>query len=523
MAASWLIAKVLPLVAGTGGPPRKKAPGPRPFLDHGFGWPLLDSLTQRRQPPGDPEKTGVRSPQPATIPPPDRGAGAGTGRRVRNTRHRTRTTPATRWLLFLLAVPVLAVAETGDTSGATGEPVHKAWGWLRDEGFAGAMRFDYFRSSKDLDNATGFFGTTAQARLNPVFNNYLDGKIEARVTNPDVGDHGDTDASLIEAFITTHFAHAQLRVGKQIVAWGRADGINPTDNLTPHDYRVLLPFEEDQRFGTTAIKFDAYLDTEYTLTLFTTPYFLPSKLALPTDGATVIETRPEHRWSNSEVGIKLDKVGDSLDGSVSYYHGFSLLPEFRPLGLTPTGPLLQLRYPEIDVLGADVAHNAGRYGFRAEVAYIRTEDRQGEDPVAPNPYVYVVAGADRTFLDSFSVNLQLVGRWVQYYTRPENIADPLAREAAIQNAITFGQQDRASYGMTSRLSNKWLNDTLEAEVLTFVNFRRSSFYVRPLITYAFTDHFRTTIGGELYSGADDTFFGRYKRNSGPFAELRYSF
>ena len=426
------------------------------------------------------------------------------------------------WLPLLLIVSVPTLAQDAEALGSAAGS-YPAWNFLRHHGFTGALRLDYFRSSKDLDNATDLFGVTTQVKLTPIFSPSLDGKIEARLTNPAIGDGGDTDSTLLEGYVTAHFEHAQLRIGKQIVPWGRADGLNPTDNLTPHDYKVLLPFEEDQRFGTTAVKLDAYLNTEYTLTLFTTPYFVPSRLPLPAGGVTLIERRPEQRWSNSEVGIKLNKTGDTLDGSVSYYHGYNLLPELRPLGLTPLGALFELRYAEIDVLGVDVARNFGRYGFRVEAAYIRTEDRRGQDPVGINPYAYVVAGGDRTFLTNFNVNFQLVGRWVQDYTRPEDITDPIARAAAIQNAITFGQQDRANYGMTARLSNKWFNDTLEAEVLTFVNFRRSSSYIRPLITYAFTDHFKTTAGGEFYRGADDTYFGRVKRNKGAFVELRYSF
>jgi hypothetical protein len=134
-----------------------------------------------------------------------------------------------------------------------------------------------------------------------------------------------------------------------------------------------------------------------------------------------------------------------------------------------------------------------------------------------------VAGVDRNFLANLNVNLQVVSRWVQDYTDPEAIADPLLRMAAVQNAITFGQQDRANYGMTTRISNKWYNDTLTAEVLAFVNFRRTSSYIRPLISYAFTDHVKATIGAELYRGEDDTFFGRVRRNQGAFAEMRYSF
>ncbi len=427
------------------------------------------------------------------------------------------------WFPCLLLAQTTAWAEGGGAAPVADPPWHNAWHYLRDQGLAGAVRLDYYRSSKSFDDTTDFLGLTTQAKLLPTLTRWLDAKIEGRVTHPDVGNDGDTESTLLEGYVTAHSEHADLRIGKQIVAWGRADGINPTDNLTPHDYQVLLPFEEDQRLGTTAIKLDAYLSADYTLTVFATPYFQPSKLPFPADGATLVETRPDRRWSDSEVGLRLNRVGGSLDWSVSYYHGYNLLPEVHPLGVTPTGPLLELRYTQIDVLGADLAQNFGRYGVRAEVAYIRPQDYQTNQPIGISPYLYLVAGVDRTFLTNFNVNLQLVSRWVQDYTDPEAITDPPLRGLAVQNAITFGQQDRANYGMTTRLSNKWFNDTLTAEVLAFVNFKRSSSYIRPLVSYAFSDHIKATIGTELYRGADDTFFGRVRRNQGAFAEVRYSF
>jgi hypothetical protein len=427
------------------------------------------------------------------------------------------------WLPLLLLGQAGAWAEEGGTVPAAEPPVSGAWSRLRDQGLAGSLRLDYYRSSKSFDNASDFLGATAQLKLLPTVTRWLDAKIEGRTTNPDVGNDGDTQSTLIEGYVTAHFEHADLRVGKQIVVWGRADGINPTDNLTPHDYQVMLPFEEDQRLGTTAIKLDAYLSADYTLTLFATPYFLPSKLPFPADGATLVESRPDRRWSDSEAGLRLNRVGGSLDWSVSYFHGYNLLPEVHPLGVTPTGPLLELRYTPIDVLGADLAQNFGRYGVRAEVAYIHPQDYQENKPIGINPYLYLVAGMDRTFLDNLNLNLQLVSRWVQDYTDSASIADPLQRDLAEQNAITFGQQDRANYGMTTRISNKWFNDTLTAEVLAFVNFKHANSYIRPLVTYAFSDFVKATVGAEWYRGADNTFFGRVKRNQGAFAEVRYSF
>ena len=232
------------------------------------------------------------------------------------------------------------------------------------------------------------------------------------------------------------------------------------------------------------------------------------------------ETRPARTLANSEAAVKFNKTGGGMDWSLSYFHGYSLLPEMHPLAASPA---LEIRYPEIDVIGADFARNFGRYGTRAEIAYIQTRDRHGQDPVAVNPYWYAVAGVDRTFLDNLNVNLQLVSRWVRHYTDPSTITDPGTRAAATANAINFGQQKRANYGMSTRISNKWFNDTLEAELLAFINFGRGNSYLRPLVTYTFTDHTKASFGAELYRGADDTPFGQLKRNQGVFSELRYSF
>lgn len=424
------------------------------------------------------------------------------------------------WLwLLAMATSTAAWCQATNQAAEPADTPPKLWSTLREQGLVGSLRLDYYRSSKNLDDQTDFLGGTTQLKMQPALNKSLDGKIEARLTNPDMGNGGETHSRLLEGYATVHSDNADLRLGRQIVVWGRADGINPTDNLTPHDYTVMLPFEEDQRFGTTALKLDWYLTAEHTLTFFTTPFFEPSKFPLP-PGMSFRENRPARTLANSEAAIKLNKTGGDIDWSVSYFHGYSLLPEMHPL---PSSPALELRYPEIDVIGADLARNFGRYGTRAEIAYIQTQDRRGQDPVAVNPYLYAVAGVDRSFFDTLNVNLQLVGRWVQHYTDPTAVTDPVMRAAATANAINFGLQKRANYGMTTRISNKWFNDTLAAELLAFVNFDHTNAYLRPLVTYAFTDQIKASVGAEFYRGPDNSPFGQFKRNRGMFAEWRYSF
>ncbi|MFZ5864218.1 MAG: DUF1302 family protein [Nitrospirota bacterium] len=424
-----------------------------------------------------------------------------------------RASLVTTALMLVFVAPVFGRADEGSESS-------RVWSLLRDQGLTGTVRLDYYHSSKALDDQTDFLGATTQLTLRPTVNQRLDGRIDARVTNPDVGTGTETAELLREAYLTARFARIDVRIGRQIVAWGRADGINPTDNLTPRDFVVLLPFEDDQRFGVPALKVDGYLTPELTLTLFTTPFFEPHRIPL---GDGLIEEIPSRTFKNTEVGVKLNRAGEGGDWSVSYYHGFDLLPDAYLVNGAAGGPLIALRHNRIDVIGADAARNLGRYGLRAEAAYVFTHDRRGDDPTIKNPFAFWVIGGDRTLGENVNINLQLVGRWVHRYHDPTAIGDPAGRAVAVQNAILDVHQDRATYGLSSRVSDKWFNDTLEAEVLVFVNFRRTNTYVRPVITYAFTDHLKGTLGGELYTGPNESFFGRLKTNRGPFVEARYSF
>jgi len=236
-----------------------------------------------------------------------------------------------------------------------------------------------------------------------------------------------------------------------------------------------------------------------------------------------VEKRPAPTLANTEFAFKFNRTGGSVDWSLSYFHGYSLLPSAGLPASPEAVSSLVLRYDKIDVVGADFARNYGRYGFRGEAAYFFTSDHRGNDPFVKNPYLFLVLGGDRTFFDNLNVNLQFVGHWVNNFTDPETIADPVISNIAEQNVITAVQQDRWSYGLSSCVSKTWWNDTLEAEILVFVNFTRWVSYVRPLISYAFTDHIKCTIGADIYTGNNQTGFGQLKRNQNIYMELSYRF
>ncbi|MFX9015996.1 hypothetical protein ABTN29_20110, partial [Acinetobacter baumannii] len=57
-----------------------------------------------------------------------------------------------------------------------------------------------------------------------------------------------------EAYLTFKHEDTQVRFGRQIFSWGRADRINPSDFLGAKNLTQLVTDDEQQRLGVDAIK-----------------------------------------------------------------------------------------------------------------------------------------------------------------------------------------------------------------------------------------------------------------------------
>jgi hypothetical protein len=200
---------------------------------------------------------------------------------------------------------------------------------------------------------------------------------------------------------------------------------------------------------------------------------------------------------------------------VSYFNGFSPLASFW---LLDAGELEQ-HHDRIEVFGGDFARNFGRFGVRGEAAYVDTPNRRGVDSLARRPQLYWVLGVDRTFFDNLNVNVQYFERRVLHFQEPAAGLRPLS----VFNAILAGELDDVGNGMTFRVSDKWLHDTLEAEVFALVNFNHGDAFARPSITYDVNDHWKATFGADVYVGPPLTQFGSQRATGGLFAETRWSF
>lgn len=419
--------------------------------------------------------------------------------RAERIRHAFGTVSAVSWLI-LLVHPVGATAQALSSS------------------VTGAVKAHYFHSTKDLDDRSDLVGAGVwlKGSVRPGDDTVL--KLEARGGNASPGRAGYGYADLIEAYVAHHRENWDFRLGKQVIAWGRADGINPTDVISPRDYTVLLPFDGDQRVGSWAAM--ATCDVSPTLAMSTVLRlsFEPSTIPLHRRAGFTYE-RDTPGGSTADLGWRLNRAGGDVDWSVTAFHGRSLLPAAgrdQPMD----GAGLKLSYPLVTMLGADVARNFASFGTRLELAYTVPARSAARSEAGMRRNLYVVAGVDRTFFPRLNVNFQLF--WRRNWGLADGSLPAHLSRANHFNASTFMQQRRNVTGATMRISNLWRQDTLQAEVFVQHFFMDGDTYLQPMISYEFSDSVKGTLGGQFYTGSGHQ-LSPLKKNQGVFSELRYSF
>ncbi len=70
---------------------------------------------------------------------------------------------------------------------------------------------------------------------------------------------GENEFDLREAYGVWYPRFGEVKVGKQIHAWGAADGNNPTDNLNAYDYYYMFLPGTDRKIGSLSAAVSAYL------------------------------------------------------------------------------------------------------------------------------------------------------------------------------------------------------------------------------------------------------------------------
>lgn len=344
-----------------------------------------------------------------------------------------------------------------------------------------------------------------------------------------------SEFNLREAYVNAYLGRFDFRVGHQIVVWGRADSMNPTNNLTPETMLHRSPIEDDRRLANVLIR--SYYNLHplrieaIWIPVYKSSYVPLDLISLPPGVERGEEDYPDSKLENSAVALRLNFEYPAFDGSVSYFNGYNPRPGISTDSLGNFPPIEPLTiFPKayrMQVLGADFQTTLGSYGVRGEIAYMKPHGDYKSEFYIPNPDLSYVFGIDKEFSGNISVILQYIGRYVFNFEELFYIAIPDVMPIKIleeKNRMIARQQHELSHSFSCRAGWQLLHETMELEMVGMVNITTKEYFLKPKMDYDIADALTFTLGGIFYIGPEETLFGTIDEFlSAVFTELRISF
>ncbi len=334
----------------------------------------------------------------------------------------------------------------------------------------------------------------------------------------------DTYMDLRQLYMDIYLDSFDIRVGKQQIIWGKADGVFITDIVSPKDLReFLLPDFSEIRIGITSIKLDYYLD-ESTFEIVWVPVFTPT--TEPEEGAIwrISPTLPvpvsfdyskkevEDKLENSEVFAKYSYLSSLIDFEImgGYMWDDSptlhMDPSIDSVSKKITSVTVAPEYHRLSLAGGSLSTSLGGYVLRGEGGYFRGKYFETDDlnsgGVIKKDYLNYVAGIDGSFID-INLSAQFIQQLILEYD--EDITSD-----EYENMITF-------------LAVKdYFRETLRVEFFAYIGLNNKDALLKPRIVYYISDELELQLGTNIFTG-DEGNFGQYDANDMVYSKIKYSF
>lgn len=331
-----------------------------------------------------------------------------------------------------------------------------------------------------------------------------------------------TGIDLHEAWLEYAANRWDLRIGRQIIIWGRADGVQVTDIISPPDYTESITRDLDEiRMPVDAAKFRLlgdHVDTE----LIWIPVFAPA--VMPSgDNPWAIEpdlpenvrisheatVEPETTLENSEIALKVAAYLSGLDIAASVFYTWDDYPAYHRTTRSEGDTLFvdyAPRHHRLTVFGLEFSRPWSDFVFRGEAAYYLGKYHETKkidmDPIQRDLLKWL-AGVDWTPGNDWTVTAQFTG------------------DAMIDHDANMADEAHEAMATLS-LSKKLLNQTLTLSNMVYYDINENEIYARPKADYALTDAFHVLVGADIFCG-DDGEFGMYRDNSQIWVKGKYSF
>ena len=377
----------------------------------------------------------------------------------------------------------------------------------------GECRTGYWSSNRNLDDIENLSSTTCLLnwKLQPSEN--LRFAASTRLSQGFSSTESNFRGRLREAYAQADFGDVSFKLGRQIVVWGRSDRISPTDVMSSRDFTARVPDDDEQRNGNDLASLRWQVASDIAATAYIGRF---ESHRIPV-GSLPVNLSILGQPTKPEYAVRLDRVGEGIDFSVSYFDGFDKSPRYDFIQSGAAGSF-QRQHERMRMLGADVATSTGRWTFRGEAAAFNLTN--GTLPT--RKIQRAVLGVDRDVFDTANVNVQFFITKRDDYKNTEALQGPQRLIAEGLNRLNneFAAIER---GLTVRLGERFLNDSLKVEASGVFDLTSASRLLRARLSYAINDQIKLYAGVDSFHGRSQSTFGSRQKNNAAYVELAWIF
>jgi len=375
------------------------------------------------------------------------------------------------------------------------------------------------------------------------------------------------DRILREFYLDITKRHWSLRLGKQIVIWGRVDGAKIMDIINPEDFRMgLNNFGDDWEFfdiPTWMLNFK-YEWSDYNVQFLWIPDYEFSESSRPFTPYE-FQQRPkpppfirlnflsaerpsDFNLAESEWGFRFGFLKRGWDVHLSYFYTFQYLPSvltegtivsfpgpFGPKGPPQIDMLLRFHYPRIHQFGANFEKSVywlrfqKQVVFRGEALYTMdqnfedaSEARFNQDPRIPPIFrLNGVSKKDIFLIAAPIIESTIYTDWFLSYRLDNRII--LNYDSDLRELPVGRKLDRWQVSHTFSVQKFFYKD--RASILAWVAYIQddNDWWWRGFLDYQFTDKVIGRIAISATSGDSDGIFGQFEKRSNIEFGIKYSF
>jgi hypothetical protein len=385
---------------------------------------------------------------------------------------------------------------------------------------------------------------------------------------------------LRECYLNYESPSLDVRIGKQQVVWGTADGIKIMDVVCPTDQREFtLDNYADSRIPRWMLKIEYSPKVNGTLQFlfipdFATDYYAPPGSPFTYYAFTLLQKDlidplhqlasnghytfdenhqyPGQSFKNSSFGVRwLDILPNGLEYTLNYLHGYgtfagnvhisNLGPQQFPNGPYQGDYVLKYKYPMTQLFGFTFTKgiNSGPLTgttVRGEFAYIHNNNNKTEglwlkDYISVPFYPYSVPTKaiyyGITKVDNYKyvlgIDKYIVTNWLASFQFIQLVTNKTSENG---NNLLFGptnaRLNKYYTFLTTRISTDFMHERIKPDCLVMYG-TLNEWRVSPRIEYEVRDYLNVAVGGHMFWGKRGTLLGEFRDNDEVYCEIKYGF